>query len=109
MTATCEMVTCDGCEAEMPEALYEACEGLCDACMRLRFVCSECEELTLKSDAHATHPAMCQDCGESKLEEEAAEMLDKAKDELDALVEGIKDSEDFAAICKAIRALKDLG
>jgi peptide subunit release factor 1 (eRF1) len=105
-TATADMTTCDGCEAEMTEALYDASEGLCDACMRLRFTCSECEELTLKTDAHATHKTMCESCGESKAEEERQEALDKAAEELRDLVEEVIGGEDLAVIKKALAALK---
>jgi hypothetical protein len=105
-TMTEELVTCDGCDREMSEALYDASEGLCDACMSLRFTCKECEELTLKAEAHATHKTLCESCGESRAEELRQEALDTAAEELRELVESIIGGEDLAAIKKALKALK---
>jgi hypothetical protein len=106
MTMTEELLTCDGCEAEMTEARYDASEGLCDACMSLRFTCKECEELTLKTDAHPTRKSLCQDCGESKAEEERQEALDAAAEELRDLVESIIDGDDLAVVKRALASLK---
>jgi hypothetical protein len=106
MTTADDLTTCDGCDAEMTEVLYEASEGLCDACMRKRLVCKECGELILKTDAHASHETLCQDCGESKDEEMAESELEAAKDELDELTEEIKGLDDIDAIRKAIKVLK---
>lgn len=105
---TAEMTTCDGCEREMTEALHEASEGLCDACMRLRFVCEGCDELTLKADSHPTHRTLCPDCGESRAEEERQEALDAAADELRELVEEIIGGEDLEVIAGALKSLKRL-
>jgi hypothetical protein len=100
------MTACDDCEAEMTEALYDASEGLCDACMRKRFVCQGCEELTLKTEAHPTHGTLCQDCGESRAEELRQEAFDAAAEELRDLVESIIDREDLDAVRRALASLK---
>jgi hypothetical protein len=108
MTETDDLVTCDGCDAEMSESLYDASNGMCDACHSRRFECRECNEITLKSDAHPTHKTLCESCGDSKVEADRQEALDKAADELRELAEAIIESDDLTAVRKALAALKKL-
>ena len=99
---------CGHCDAEVPEAEWEAGDGLCAACLAAHFSCKECGERTHRDDAHATVKAHCESCGDSVIEARHQEALDAAADELRELVESVIDSGDLAAIRKALKSLKRL-
>lgn len=100
------MTTCDLCDAEITEDQYDTAEGFCPSCLALHFQCKDCDERILRADAHPARKTLCQDCGESRAEEERQEALDAAAEELRELVESIIDSEDLAVIRKALAACK---
>lgn len=96
---------CEECGAAIAEGVADEDCPLCPACFdRAFFVCEGCECQTDRGDEHASRKGLCQSCGEAKDEEE----LDAAKDDLDALVDAIKDADDVKAIRRAIAALKRL-
>jgi uncharacterized CHY-type Zn-finger protein len=107
-TTTEELIECDECPALMTEAQYDASSGMCPACHALRFECSECKEVTLKSDAHATIKSLCGACGDERVEAEYSAALEGAGDELQALVDELTGAEDLVMVRKAITALKRL-
>ncbi|MFI5458976.1 MAG: hypothetical protein ACHRXM_26405 [Isosphaerales bacterium] len=103
-----ETTTCDFCEAEISQAVYDAGDGLCQTCIATTLVCEECSDRIAKTDAHATHTTLCDGCGDAKAEELATEALDAAKEELQALVDELVGNDDIDAITAAVAALKAL-
>jgi hypothetical protein len=103
-----ETTACDFCDAEISQAVYDASEGICPACIATTMVCEECCDRIAKTDAYKTHTTLCEGCGDTKAEELASEALDAAKEELQDLVAEILESDDLDAITAALAALKQL-
>lgn len=105
---TAELVTCDECETEISEAVYDAGEGLCPTCLARTFQCEECGERTAKSDAHPDIVSLCQCCGDSAVEAQHEARLDAASDQLRDLVEEVIGLGDLDVIARALKSLKRL-
>jgi hypothetical protein len=103
-----ETTTCDFCDGEITQAVYNAGDGLCQTCIDTTIVCEECSDRINKTDVHATHTTLCEGCGDSRAEELATETIDAARDEARELLESILEGEDLDAIRKAIKSLKRL-
>ena len=101
-----EAMQCDGCEVEISVELYDANDGLCEACLAETFICKGCEGRTHKTDAHAVVKSRCEVCGDELLEERRQERLDAAAEAARDLLEAIIDLDDLAVVKKALSALK---
>jgi hypothetical protein len=108
MTTAEDLVTCDECEAGIPEAVYDAGDGLCPTCLAKTFTCEECSERVSKADAHPDILGMCASCGDSAVEAQHEERLDAAAETLRELVESLIDSGKLDVMAQAITSLKAL-
>jgi hypothetical protein len=108
MTTAEDLVTCDECETEISEAVYDAGDGLCPTCLARTFVCEECSERVSKSDAHPDIAGLCESCGDSAIEAQHEERLDAAAETLRELVEEIIGNADLDVMARALKSLKRL-
>ncbi len=100
--------SCDECGSELSTDAYAGGEGLCDLCNAIRFICSECGERTLKTDAHDDPDTMCWACGEAKDAEEDAEAAEEeAQQAIDDAAEALQDQVDYMIEAGNLEQLKD--
>jgi hypothetical protein len=100
-------LNCDHCNASVKAELTDD-DGFCPACVALHTTCGECGERVLIADMHPAVKGLCQDCGDSQLEQEHQDALDDAATRLDELTDDIKASDNLELIRRAIKAIRKI-